>query len=89
MKQIPFFLAAAIALLGACLLELVAPVHAGTCEPIQARGRGDNAAAATTNAQHRLVQKAARRGGQLRNHRTNCRPDRRGFECTMSAVLCP
>jgi hypothetical protein len=85
-----FFLAiTALSLLGAFLLVFVVPVHAGTCVPIQATARGDNAAAATTNAQHKLVQKAARGSGRLRNHTTNCRPYRRGFECTMSAALCP
>jgi hypothetical protein len=86
----PFFFAiTALGILGAFLLDFVVPVHAGTCVSIQATGRGDNAAAATTNAQHKLVQRAARRGGRLRNHTTNCRPYRRGFECTMSASLCP
>jgi hypothetical protein len=84
-----FFTIATLGLLGAFLLEFVIPVQAGTCVPIQATARGDNAAAATTNAQHKLVQKAARRSGRLRNHTTNCRPYRRGFECTMSAALCP
>lgn len=80
---------AALGLLAAAWFGLAVPAEAGTCEPIQARGNGKNAAAATTAAQIRLTEKAAKRGGKVRNNTTSCNPIPGGFECKMTASLCP
>lgn len=81
----------AIAALGiiAAHAALVGPAEAGTCMPVSAKGNGKNPAAATTQAQIKLIQKAARFGGSPKNTSTSCETIPGGFICKMSAVVCP
>jgi hypothetical protein len=71
------------------LFAFAGSAEAGTCQPVAAKGYGKDAAMATTRAQAKLVQKAARKGGRLMNTSTSCKPSPLGFECKMSGAACP
>ncbi len=71
------------------MFALVDSAQAGTCQPVSAKGRGADAATATTKAQAKLVQRAARKGGKLMNTSTSCKKGVLGFECTMTGASCP
>jgi hypothetical protein len=68
---------------------VTAPVEAGTCMPVKAKGFAKNIAKATTLAQIDLTQKAARVRGKVTQTSTNCVPGPTGVTCKISAVVCP
>jgi len=70
-------------------LALSAPVGAGTCVPVKAKGFAKNIAKATTLAQIDLTQKAARLRGKVTQTSTNCVPEPSGVTCKILAVVCP
>lgn len=66
-----------------------APVEAGTCQSVKAKGKGKNIAEATTLAQADLVREAAKIGGKITQTSTNCVPGPNNVVCKISAVVCP
>lgn len=71
------------------VLLMLGAAEAGTCQPVSAKGRAADAATATTKAQAKLVERAARKGGKLMNTSTSCKKGVLGFECTMTGASCP
>jgi hypothetical protein len=53
------------------------------------KGHAADPAAATTQAQIKLTQEAARIGGKVKQNSTDCKPVSGGFEYKTSAVVCP
>jgi hypothetical protein len=89
MTRIMKFIAGAAAGLIAAGLIFSQPAQAGTCSPVTVKGRASDPAAATTQAQIKLTQEAARIGGKVTQNSTDCKPVSGGFECKTSAVVCP
>jgi len=56
------------------------PAQAGTCSPVTVKGHAADPAAATTQAQIKLTQEAARIGGKVKQNSTDCKPVSGGFE---------
>jgi hypothetical protein len=73
----------------AAVLSLSGPVEAGTCQPVDAKGKGKDIATATTRAQADLAVKAAVLGGKVTQTSTNCVPGPTKVVCKISAVVCP
>jgi len=74
----------------AAVVNFAAPAQAGTCQPVTAYAKAADPATATTRAQARLTQKAARIGGRVTQTSTNCEPGPvRGYTCKIKAVVCP
>jgi hypothetical protein len=73
----------------AAMFVIAGLAQAGTCQPVSAKGRAMDPATATTRAQAKLVQHAARMGGKLMNSSTTCKQGPLGAECKMSAAVCP
>jgi hypothetical protein len=67
-----FVVSTAVAAVVAVLLS--APVEAGTCVPVKAKGFANNIAKATTLAQIDLTKKAASLRGKVTQTSTNCVP---------------
>jgi hypothetical protein len=82
-----FVVSTAIAAVVAVLMS--APVEAGTCIPVKAKGFANTIAKATTLAQIDLTQKAASLRGQVTQASTNCVPGPAGVTCKISAVVGP
>lgn len=80
--------ACVVAALGA-VFSSSAPVEAGTCQPVKAKGKGKNIAEATTRAQADLAVKAAAIGGKVTQTSTNCVPGPTNVVCKIQAVVCP
>jgi hypothetical protein len=78
---------AAIGIIAA--LIVTEPVHAGTCQPVTAKGRASDPATATTRAQVDLTQKAASIGGRVTQTSTNCIPGPTDTVCKIKAIVCP
>jgi hypothetical protein len=73
----------------AVVLSLSGPVEAGTCQPVDAKGKGKDIATATPRAQADLAVKAAVLGGKVTQTSTNCTPGPTKVVCKISAVVCP
>jgi hypothetical protein len=73
----------------ATVFSFSAPVEAGTCQPVKAKGKGKNIATATTLAQANLAQQAAALRGKVTQTTTNCVPGPTGVVCKIQAVVCP
>ncbi len=73
----------------AAVFSFSAPVEAGTCQPVKAKGKGKNIAEATTLAQVDLAQKAAAMRGKVTQTTTNCVPGPTNVVCKIQAVVCP
>jgi hypothetical protein len=73
----------------AAVLSFSGPVEAGTCQPVNAKGRGKDIAMATTRAQADLAVKAAALRGRVTQTSTNCVPAPTKVVCKISAVVCP
>jgi hypothetical protein len=73
----------------AAVLSLSGPVEAGTCQPVDAKGKGKDIATATTRAQADLAVKAAVLAGKVTQTSTNCTPGPTKVVCKISAVVCP
>jgi hypothetical protein len=73
----------------AAVLSLSGPVEAGTCQPVDAKGKGKDIATATTRAQADLAVKAAVLVGKVTQTSTNCTPGPTKVVCKISAVVCP
>ena len=86
-RKTQFVVSTAIAAVVALVLS--APVGAGTCVPVKAKGFAKNIAKATTLAQIELTQKAANLRGKVTQTSTNCVPGPSGVTCKISAVVCP
>ena len=86
-RKTQFVVSTAIAAVVALVLS--APVGAGTCVPVKAKGFAKNIAKATTLAQIDLTQKATRLRGKVTQTSTNCVPGPSGVTCKISAVVCP
>ena len=71
----------------AAVLSLSGPVEAGTCQPVDAKGKGKDIA--TTRAQADLAVKAAVLVGKVTQTSTNCTPGPTKVVCKISAVVCP
>ena len=70
-------------------VSLSGPVEAGTCQPVDAKGKGKDVATATTRAQADLAVKAAVLVGKVTQTSTNCTPGPTKVVCKISAVVCP
>ena len=70
-------------------VSLSGPVEAGTCQPVDVKGKGKDIATATTRAQADLAVKAAVLGGKVTQTSTNCTPGPTKVVCKISAVVCP
>jgi hypothetical protein len=89
MRKVKFtVIAGAIGALAA-ILSLSVPVEAGTCQPVDAKGKGKDIATATTRAQADLAVKAAVLAGKVTQTSTNCTPGPTKVVCKISAVVCP
>jgi hypothetical protein len=73
----------------AAVLTVAGPVAAGTCQPVDAKGKGKDIAMATTRAQADLAVKAAVLRGRVTQTSTNCTPGPTKVVCKISAVVCP
>jgi hypothetical protein len=73
----------------AAVLSLSGPVEAGTCQPVDAKGKGKDIATATTRAQADLAVKAALLVGKVTPTSTDCVPGPTKVVCKISAVVCP
>jgi hypothetical protein len=73
----------------AALLSFAGPVVAGTCQPVDAKGKGKDIATATTRAQADLAVKATVLRGRVTQTSTNCVPAPTKVVCKISAVVCP
>jgi hypothetical protein len=73
----------------AAVVSVSAPVEAGTCQPVKAKGKGKNIAEATTLAQVNLAQQAAALRGKVTQTSTNCVPGPTNVVCKIQAVVCP
>jgi hypothetical protein len=89
MTRIAEFMAGAASGIIAAALILSQPAQAGTCSPVTVKGRAADPAAATTQAQIKLTQQAARIGGKVKQNSTDCKPVSGGFQCKTSAAVCP
>jgi hypothetical protein len=81
-------IADAIAAFAAAVL-ISGSVEAGTCQPVDAKGKGKDIATATTRAQADLAVKAAVLRGRVTQTSTNCVPAPTKVVCKISAVVCP
>ena len=70
-------------------VSLSGSVEAGTCQPVNAKGKGKDIAMATTRAQADLAVKAAVLRGMVTQTSTNCVPAPTKVVCKISAVVCP
>ena len=70
-------------------VSLSGPVEAGTCQPVDVKGKGKDIATATTRTQTDLAVKAAVLGGKDTQTSTNCTPGPTKVVCKISAVVCP
>ncbi len=82
-------LVAALIAIAACGLSYAAPVQAGTCQSVRAKGVGKNLATATKYAQADLKQTAKSMKGKVTQASTNCGAVPDGYRCKISAVVCP
>jgi hypothetical protein len=73
----------------AAALCFAAPVQAGTCQTVKAKGVAKNMATATIFAQADLKQTAKSMGGKVTQTSTNCVPGPTGYRCKINAVVCP
>jgi len=73
----------------AAVLGFSGPVEAGTCQPVNAKGKGKDIAMATTRAQPDLAVKAAVLRGTVTQTSTNCVPGPTKVVCKISAVVGP
>lgn len=71
------------------VLNVSAPVEAGTCQPVKAKGKGRDIATASTLAQASLAVKAAAPGGTVTQTSSNCVPGPTVVVCRILAVVCP
>ncbi len=83
------FLIAALVAGIACGLAFAAPVQAGTCQSVRAKGVAKNLATATQYAQADLKQTAKAMKGKVTQATTNCGAVPDGYRCKISAVVCP
>jgi hypothetical protein len=89
MPKANFTVIAGVIAASAAVLSLSAPVEAGTCQPVDAKGKGKDIAMATTRAQADLAVKAAVLRGRVTQTSTNCVPGPAKVVCKISAVVCP
>jgi hypothetical protein len=80
--------AGAIALLAAAF-SLTAPVQAGTCQTVKAKGLGKDLKQATLFAQADLKQTAKSMKGKVKQATTKCGKVLGDFHCHIDAVICP
>ena len=73
----------------AAVLSCSAPVEAGTCQPVDAKGKGKDIATATTRAQADLAVKAAVLRGRVTQTSTNYVPGPTKVVCKISTGVCP
>jgi hypothetical protein len=74
----------------ALALSSAAPVQAGTCQPVNAKGVAKTMATATLYAQADLKQTAKALKGKVTQATTNCVVGPSGdYKCKISAVVCP
>ncbi len=73
----------------AAALIFAEPLQAGTCSPVQAKGKAKDMATATTSAQMDLKQKAKSMSGKVTQTSTDCVPDPKGYVYKINAVVCP
>jgi hypothetical protein len=89
MTRIAELMAGAASGIIAAALILSQPAQAGTCSPVTVKGHAADPAAATTQAQIKLTQQAARICGKVKQNSTDCKPVSGGFQCKTSAAVCP
>jgi hypothetical protein len=82
-------LVAALIAIAACGLSFAAPVQAGTCQSVRAKGVGKNLATATKYAQADLKQTAKSMKGKVTAATTNCEKVFGDFHCHIDATVCP
>ena len=68
----------------AAVLNVSAPVEAGTCQPVKAKGKGRDIATASTLAEASLAVKAAALGGTVTQTSSNCVPGPTVVVCRIS-----
>jgi len=77
------------ALIVAAALGLSVPAHAGTCQPVKAKGVANTLAKATLYAQADLQYTAKHMKGRVTQTSTNCVPGPSSYRCKINAVVCP
>jgi hypothetical protein len=80
--------AAAIAMLAA-VFSLAAPVQAGTCQTVRAKGVAKDLKTATLYAQADLKQTAKSMKGKVTQATTKCDKVFGDFHCHIDATVCP
>jgi hypothetical protein len=84
------FKVAMSALIVAAAASFSAPVQAGTCQSVKAKGVAKTVALATAYAQADLQQTAKSLKGRVTQATTNCSPTTSGqYRCKIDAVVCP
>ncbi|HSD93424.1 MAG TPA: hypothetical protein VLB11_10420 [Methyloceanibacter sp.] len=73
----------------ALLVSLAAPVEAGTCKSVKAKGVAAKLATASAYARADLLQTAKSMGGKVTQSSTNCGAVSAGYKCKIDAVVCP
>jgi hypothetical protein len=80
--------AAAFAICAAAF-SVTAPVQAGTCQPVKAKGVANTLAKATLYAQADLKQTAKSMKGNVTAATTKCEKVFGDFHCHIDATVCP
>lgn len=75
--------------ISAAAFSFTAPVQAGTCQPVKAKGFADTLAKATLYAQADLKQTAKSMKGKVTQATTKCEKMMGKFHCIVDAVVCP
>jgi hypothetical protein len=84
-----FKVAMSAALIVAAVASFGAPVQAGTCQSVRAKGVAKTLALATLFAQADLQQTAKHMKGKVTQTSTNCVPGPSNYKCKIDAVVCP
>ena len=82
-------LAAAVFAVLAAAFSFAAPVQAGTCQTVKAKGVAKDLKTATLYAQADLKQTAKSMKGKVTSATTNCEKVFGDFHCKIEAVVCP
>jgi hypothetical protein len=80
--------AAAIVMIAA-VVNVAAPVQAGTCQTVKAKGLADTLAKATLYAQADLKQTALSMKGRVKSATTKCDKFMGKYHCIVDGVVCP
>ncbi len=82
-------LAAAVFAVLAAVFSFAAPVQAGTCQTVKAKGVAKDLKTATLYAQADLKQTARSMKGKVTSATTNCEKVFGDFHCKIDATVCP